>query len=285
MLQSLAQQLREQLEDELDQVQTEESDPLERVSESIRKARSALEALKEAFIKYPFKSPSEEIHFFKHTKPRFYAHQFYYCQVYLLDDNRPCGTQETLQAYYEEELNAVKRCFLRHNFFYEYFRKGMNELDEIYFLRSAEFHSLPLPEVPALDSEFSTPGDYLFSKFIALERLVKEILFRIATLDNTPVVTHDGKLTERKRLKWTGESINLVELGYGLYHSGQLNNGNASIADIFRWLEEQLEVSVGKPSRRLTEIKRRKRLSQTRYLDQMRDQLLRRIDEENAYLS
>lgn len=285
MLQSLAQRLREQLEDELDQLRAEEPDPLQRVIQSIQKARSALDALKEGIIKYPFESTSDEIHFFKHTKPRFYAHQFYYCQVYLLDDNRPCGTQEMLQAYYEEELNAAKRCFLRHHFFYEYYRKGMKELDEIYFLRGAEYPSLPLPEIPALDPEFSTYGDYLFSKFIALERLVKEILLRITTLDNTPVVSPDGKLAERKRLKWTGESINLVELGYGLYHSGQLNNGNASIAEIFRWLEEQLEVSIGKPSRRLTEIKRRKRLSQTRYLDQMRDQLLQRIDEENAYLS
>lgn len=274
----------EQLEDDLDQIQAEESDPLQRVIESIHKARSALEALKEGIIKYPFESPLDEIHFFKHTKPRFYAHQFYYWDIYLLDYNRPCGTQETLQAYYEEELNAIRRCLLQHRFFYDYYRKGMKELDETYFLRGAKSPSFPLPEVPALDPEFTTCGDYLFSKFIALERLVKEILFRITTLDDTPVVSPNGKLAGRKRLKWTGESINLVELGYGLYHSGQLNNGNASIAEIFRWLEDQLEVSIGKPSRRLTEIKRRKRLSQTRYLDQMRDQLLKRIDEEDAYL-
>lgn len=284
MLQSLAQQLREQLENELDLLRAEESDPMQRVTQSIHKARSALEALREGIIKYPFKSSSDEIHFFKHTKPRFYAYQFFYCHVYLLDDNCPCGTQEMLQAYYEQELNAIKRCFLQHHFFYEYYRKGMKELDEIYFLRGVESPSLPLPEVSALDPEFSTYGDYLFSKFIALERLVKEILFRITTLDNAPVVSPDGKLAERNRLKWTGESINLVELGYGLYHSGQLNNGNASIAEIFRWLEGQLGVSIGKPSRRLTEIKRRKRLSQTRYLDQMRDQLLKRIDDEDAYL-
>lgn len=285
MLQSLTTRLHEQLEEDLDLIQAEEHDPLKRMSSSVCKVRKVLDELKEFVVNHPFGDKREEIHFFKQTKPGFLFHQFYHWNLYVLDHHKPCGTCEMLQSYYEQELDAIKRSFLRHRFLYDYYRRGMDQLDELYFLRDAEAQELLLPEAVALDPEFSTCGDMLFSKFMAHERLIKEILLRMNTLEHQSVITIDGTLSgEKRKLKWTGESINLVELGYGLYHSGQLNHGNASINDIFRWLEGQLEVSIGKPSRRLTEIKRRKRLSQTKYLDQMRDQLLQQIDEENAYL-
>ena len=83
-------------------------------------------------------------------------------------------------------------------------------------------------------------------------------------------------------LKWTGDSINIVELAYGLWLTGQLNNGNASLNQIVKWLETNLYVKIGIVQRRFSEIGQRKRLSPTKYIDQMRDTILQKIESSNA---
>ncbi|NQX53653.1 RteC domain-containing protein [Pedobacter panaciterrae] len=63
--------------------------------------------------------------------------------------------------------------------------------------------------------------------------------------------------------------INLVELGYAIYLSRQLGKDRASLTEI------------GIPANRFREIKRRKRLSRTHFLDQMRQVLLDYMDGED----
>lgn len=84
-------------------------------------------------------------------------------------------------------------------------------------------------------------------------------------------------------MNWTGDTINLAEIGIGIYHTKQLNNGTASLSDIFRWLEEKFQVNIGVPSKRLAELRRRKRLSRTRYLDEMKESVVQKLDKEDEY--
>jgi hypothetical protein len=79
-------------------------------------------------------------------------------------------------------------------------------------------------------------------------------------------------------IKWTGDVINVIELAYGLWLTGQINNGNASLNQIVRWLEKNLSVSIGIAQRKFSEISRRKRISITKYLDQMKDAIIRKIN-------
>lgn len=83
-------------------------------------------------------------------------------------------------------------------------------------------------------------------------------------------------------LKWTGETINLVELAYGVWLTGQINNGNAGITEIIQWLETHFQVKIGRAYRRWTSISKRKRIAPTKYLDKIRDAVLKRLDEGNA---
>ena len=84
---------------------------------------------------------------------------------------------------------------------------------------------------------------------------------------------HDGDTT----LRWTGESINLVELAYGIWLTGQLNNGNATISEIIRWMEASLGIHVGRAYRRWTEISRRDRVHSTKFIDRMKESIDERI--------
>lgn len=64
--------------------------------------------------------------------------------------------------------------------------------------------------------------------------------------------------------------------------TGQVNNGNASISEIVVWLEKHFAVRVGKAHRRWQNIAGRKRLSYTRYLDECKVAIERRVEEEFA---
>lgn len=86
--------------------------------------------------------------------------------------------------------------------------------------------------------------------------------------------------TATPSLRWTGESINLVELAYGVWLTGQLNNGNATISETIRWMESSLDIRIGRAYRRWTEISRRDPVNTTKFLDRMKVAILERIRNE-----
>ncbi|WP_461791639.1 RteC domain-containing protein [Pedobacter sp.] len=227
----------------------------------------------------------EEIYFFKFEKPEYYAMKIYLAGWFTLMNGRPKGTAEQLRSYYSEELRFICRFFGQHAFHYQYFRSGMTELDELLFVRGAEVSPVFVMEVPELDGNFCTSGDYLFAKFLAYERLQDLIISEMDKLDmgsrNPSVVDGAGAVVSSgatKVLDWTGEVINMVELGYALWVSGQIGGGKASLADIFRWLESSFGLEIGIPANRLREIKRRKRMEKLHFILLMQEMLSDYID-------
>ncbi|MDO3641525.1 RteC domain-containing protein [Mucilaginibacter sp. L3T2-6] len=282
MLKVYAKQQYVLMEDELGQIAINNPEPLKRMSAALRCIRGYLDLLSNYLSKHPFADWKEESHFFKVTKPRFYCHYIFEVALYNLISGRPCGDNEQLRAYYLDELRFAVRSFREHPFLYEYYRLGADELDELYFVRNVEVQSVLLPEVPELDRSFSTSGDYLFAKFKAYEMLQEYIAHELANIgkpERSPFI-RPGRNNEP--LKWTGEQVNAIEMGYGLWLSGQLNDGNASLADIMYWLSASLDIDLSRHTRRFDEIKARKLVSQTRFTDQVRDAIRNHIDEGNA---
>ncbi len=115
---------------------------------------------------------------------------------------------------------------------------------------------------------------------MAYEDLRDYILGELAALDGE--VKANVVIAGKARFEWSGEVINLVELGYGIWLSGQLGS-KAGLGEIFPWLEESFGVDIGIPANRFREIKRRKRLSRTRFMDFCKDRLLAYMDEDDAY--
>lgn len=253
------------------------SNPLERLKQALKIVQDSLVKLKQIQIEKGFIDISEEIHFFKTIKPCIYAYKIEEVMYFNLSINKPVGTKETQIVYFEEELKTLQRFFQLHAFHYQYYKLGGVELDSLYFVRGAQMSTIPILEASEMDPEFSTGMDFLFAKFIAYERLQLFIIEQIGALKN-PAEHHLAKIVQG--LKWTGDAINLVEIAYGMYHTGQLNHGNASLTQIVRWLEENLQVNIGRAHRRFTEISRRKRLSSTKYLDQMRDAINKKIEND-----
>lgn len=282
MLHLLSEKLYQQLNEELDAILLKEHNPLKRMTATVSKVRSTLQSLKEYLSKYPFAADSEEIHFFKTIKPKFYAKQIYHMELYKIEDAKPYGTVETIREYYEEELNVLRRFFRQNQFLYEYYRNEMVELDNLYFKRTSTIQNILLPEVPELHPEFSTSCDYLFSKFIAYEHLQTYLVKAINRIEPSPIILPEDeeKLPE---LKWTGEQVNLVELIYGIYYTGQLNHGTVEVKDIIELMERIFQIKLKSPYHTFGNIRRRKSISPTAYLDKMKETILQRIEEDLIY--
>ncbi|WP_419699065.1 RteC domain-containing protein [Mucilaginibacter sp. NFX135] len=231
---------------------------------------------------HPFAHVQEEIDFFKRVKPQFDALRIYYIGKYDLEIRMPVADTESLKEFYREELRTLQRFFRHVCFYYEYYRLGATELDRLYFVRGAEAPGVLLPELPDQDPGFSTAGDYLFAKIIAYERLQGDLLRAVGALD--PAYKGRAETAEElPALKWTGDKVNLVEVIYAIYFTGQLNHGNADLSLIIRFMEKHLEIDLSRAYRDFIDIRNRKISSPSRYIDQMRESIHKRVDDDLAF--
>lgn len=238
--------------------------------------RKAIGQLKEHFRTEPFPDTRQEVQFFKYEKPLIVAEHIFAQELYSIESNKPMGDQVLTDNYYTHELTFIRRVFDQNRYLYQYFQLDGTEFDEIYFCRGNRAPEINLPVAADFDPDFSTPGDFAFARFMAFERLqdhLSDILYG----------KHGGFIAGAgEPVRWTGDLINLVELIYGLHLTGQINHGNASMNELVRWAERQFGVKIGVIQRKFAEIQRRKRITATKFIDQMRDSLQQKIENLSA---
>jgi len=284
MLAKMSEELYGKLQEQINQCNGEESDPFKLLTEILKHVNHALKILRDYIVDNPFKDDDEQIWFFKIIKPKFYCLRIYYLERYDLQTAVPTANIKKIKQFYHDELTMIMRFFQRNAFVYQYYRRGATELDKIYFLRGINVESVLTPDIPEHDCEFSTSQDHLYSKIKAHELLQDYILTQLRSLQVqiSPQTAVNTK-SDLNKLSWTGDKTNLVEVIYGLFYTGQLNNGNATIADIIKWMEHNLQIDLSRSYKNFIDIKNRKRDSPTRFLDKMRDFILQRIDEDLRY--
>ena len=268
------------LEQELALLDDLDVSPLERLKHALPIISNVIASLKEHVLKGGFADQPAEVYFFKKIKPRFYALQLWEMLFYDISTRTLAGTKAMVRDYYEQELIQVFRLLNTNSFHYQYYKTGASELDHVYFLRDAKESDIPVLELIDPYPGFSTALDYSFAKFIAYERL-RDYLLELATNlygENKP----SAGTNKMAMVKWTGDTINLVELGYGIWLTGQVNNGDAGVAEIIQALEGAFGVNVGRAYRRWQSIGQRKRVSPVKYVDQMRSAIKKRLDEGNG---
>lgn len=256
--------------------------PLERMRSELSLVRGVLGTLREMVDREGFSGQAAEIEFFRSVKPRFYRHLVLAGERYSLESLRPARRGRGMQRFLQGQLDYVDRFFALHGFFYQYYRLGARELDGLYFVRGASVEGLVGAELPALDSGFSTVGDYLFSKFMALEEFRGLVALEMAV----PEAAGSGAVRSKKgrELRWTGDSCNLIELVYGIFDCRQVNEGKVDLSDLMEVLGQCFQIDLSRYFRRFTEIKRRKSISKTRFLDEMARVVNKRIEDGDAYV-
>ncbi len=84
-------------------------------------------------------------------------------------------------------------------------------------------------------------------------------------------------------LKWTTSKTDLIELIYALHASGTFNNGKADIKEIAEYFQHIFNVELGQYNRVFYDIRARK-INKTKLLDNLKENLIRRIKETDNEL-
>ncbi|WP_346986149.1 RteC domain-containing protein [Chryseobacterium sp. POE27] len=165
-------QLWKNLTTTVDQINRSENDIVIRSEEILMETDIAIRQLKDHLRQYQFSDWSDEIYFFKNTKPQFIAVYIYYSKVLAIEASKPYADPQALQSYYENERSNLLYFYNEQREFISYYRRKSTYLDKKYFVRFKFDFKLKLsPELYSYDEEFSTSHDHMVSQILANDLL------------------------------------------------------------------------------------------------------------------
>jgi RteC protein. len=262
------------LETAIIQLETEADYSVLRLEAVIAIILKCLSEVKKYVLNKGFKNVNEEIHFFKYQKPTIVSKLIYYNAIYKIETKKPYGSKP-IKKYLNDELKKLKRYFDNNLEFYKYYRTNNSFIDDKLFVRGKHDIKLSLDTVYfETDHRFSTSHDYKVAKIMAND------LIQVYIEDQLHKATYTENSTELPILNWTGSKTALIELIYALYAQGALDNGNADIKVIAKTFENTFNIDLGDFYHTFMELKSRK-INQTKFLDNLRDALIRKIDEQD----
>jgi len=276
-----ANKLNKDLNNQLQAIDLEETNLIKKAQKSITCIKGSLCLLKTFMLSYTFKNEEEEILFFKEIKPGILSQLIYYIKINNIESKRPMGSFEIQQNYLLLELEKLTLFFNSHLEFYRYYRMNSTFLDDKFFVRGREDLHFHLDNLMIyIDPDFSTSQDCMVAKIVANDRLE---VFLKTELDALSIKSNNTSWVQpailgNTPLQWTDSKTALIELIYALYACGSLNNGRCEIRELTAFFEQIFNVRLTDIYRTFLEIKGR--AAQTKYIDNLKTALLRKIDEE-----
>lgn len=281
MKEYLSQKLKE-VHQELEAIDMESCDiSVKTLGSIIEYLEGCLQEIRTHFVSFESIREEDEIVFFKEIKPEILGFLLYFNKIHTIELKCPNGSNDTLAAYYQRELDGLTYFFQQNLDFYQYYRSKSSHLDKHYFIRHKRCHQLGLESVHyIMDNEFATGYDYKVAKIICNEMLRIFLNRKMHALEKQTVINKNRATYPVNDLKWTGPKVALVELGYALDASKFLNRGNADIKEIMMALETVFNIDLGEYYRTYVSIRERK-IDRTKYLNLITESLVRRMDEDD----
>lgn len=266
-----------EMTEELKQISLTSDNILQCAIESYQAIDHALEKLKEFVISYTFKDEQEEITFFKEIKPRFQKEYIYHEEVANLESFVPPVAPKDAIVYYEYALGRIDLHFKRYNAIYSYYRTENRKNDAQYFVRGRSGKDLISPISSSdIDQRFSTAYSFQFAKLQAYEKFSTYLQQRIYFLEHPEAAQTDENGSQAI---WTDTKVDLIEVGYGLFAKGSINQGKASLKLIMNLLSKAFNVDLGNYYAVIQQnIRLRKRKERTHYLNSMIEETERKMD-------
>jgi hypothetical protein len=235
--------------------------------------------LKEHISEYTFNNETEEIQFFKETKPQIFCMLIYYDNIYRMEINRPNGSELMQKAFTLKQFDDLKEYFDNNIDFYKYCRSQRTDLDKQYFLRYQ-------PDVEMYfdchyferDRKFSTGFDLKVATILANDMLSNYLNAELVKEDLPNNHQFDNSNIQKVKAKWTGSKVALVELIYAFNTSKCINNGKSDLKRMTSYVENLFDIDLGDVYRTFIEIRNRKG-NRVQCLDDLRNKLIARMDE------
>ena len=269
------------LHDNLNLLQQEGESELLIVQAKLSHVRSVLLEMRQEVIRIGFESQAEEIWFLKTVLPKYRSLHCLYGEWLHVLSRQPKGSPRTLLQHYLSFIKQADHFIDNHYAFYQYYQLQLCSSDEQYFIRNKSAESAA--HLPLADQQFSTEVSELYGRFIAFDQLRDLLLQKIKEMDGFPVLDSWQEPFTGRRLQWTGNRTNLVEVIYGVYYTGQLNHGQATLNDLIRLMEDVFQIELKQVHRDFGNIRDRKRLTPTHFLEQMQQCIRDVVEQDMAY--
>lgn len=216
-----------------------------------------LQDLKHQIVSQGFNSKKEEIHFFKHTKPRIVSKLIYYTTLYNIEPQITFLKPKETVKFYKKELLKIQLFFEDNKDLYHYYTSKSSHFDNFYFRRNR--HNIRLKLDPFLidsDLQFSTSHDYKIAQLKASENLKEHFESKLSSTDPSNFIPMENQGSTH--LKWTATKTELSEIIHALHGAGVFNNGVATIKLITEVFESMFGITSGDVYGALDDFKKRK---------------------------
>ena len=267
------------IDSEIDEIDLYGYDIIPTSLSMVHRLQDVLNDLRNQLQTYVFPTKEDEISFFKSQKPEILGRLLYFHKIYRIETQCPNGSNEAVRSYLNKELDNLTYFFNRNLDFYQYYRSHSTIYDEYYFVRGKADLRLCTDSVQLdKDPKFSTGYDYKVAKIIANEMLRIYLNKRLVKLETDNLVEDNLQKGTKCPFRFTGKKVFLIELGYSLVSSGDINNGNVEIKEIMNFLGTVFQVELGDYYAAYIAMKERKK-DWTAYLSRLQDSLVKRMDE------
>jgi hypothetical protein len=257
-----ANELYATMQEKLEEVQGLHKDLIVKQSNYLEIIKSHTYGLKNYLYQYKFKSPEEEIDFFKNIKPKFMSLLLFHSELFDIEVSKPLEREEIIK-HYTTALQKGQEFISSNMEFYRYHHLGSTYLDSKYFLSDKNQET---SNDVIYDSRFCTPFDHKFCVLRAYE-LLKEYLKKAI-----------DRLANPSELEWTASKISLIELIYAFQAYGVFNKSATDVKEIATYFERVFNVDLGNYYRVLRDIQMRKN-GKTFFLDELKGKLKERLGE------
>ena len=281
-MKELLENILSEIDVEIDEIDLYGYDIVENSLSMVHRLQAVLNDLKTKLQTYSFPAKEDEITFFKTQKPEILGRLLFFYKIYRIETQCPNGSDDVIRSYINRELDNLTYFFNRNLDFYQYYRSHSTLYDEYYFVRgksdlrlctdSAQFDK---------DPNFSTGYDYKVAKIIANEMLRIYLNKRLVKLETNIQVENNLQKCLKYPFRFTGKKVFLIELGYSLVSSGDINNGNVEIKEMMNFLGTVFQVELGDYYAAYIAMKERKK-DRTAYLSRLQDSLVKRMDEDDS---
>lgn len=228
-----------------------------------------------------FRQKKKKYFFFKNQKPELLSRLLYFHKIYRIEAQCPTGSNEVIKLYINKELDNLTYFFNRNLDFYQYYRSHSTIYDEHYFLRGNTDIRLYTDSAQLdKDPNFSTGYDYKVAKILANEMLRIYLNKKLQKLENESYIEKQYQSISTKiPIRFTGKKAALIELGYALVSSGDINHGNIEIKEFMNYLSAMFNIDLGGYYDAYIAMKERK--DRTSYLNKLIENLTKRMDEDD----
>ena len=279
--------MKEKLEDmlskidlEIDEIDLYDYDIIETSLSMIHKLQAILNDLRIKMQTYVFPTKEDEILFFKTQKPELLGRLLFFYKIYRIETQCPTGSNEIIRLYLNNELDSLTYFFNRNLDFYQYYRSHSTVHDELYFLRGkVDFRLCTDSAQFDKDPNFSTGYDYKVAKILANEMLRIYLNKKLQKLECDSYIEEKQTVTTKISIRFTGKKNALIELGYALVSSGDINHGNIEIKEFMKYLSSIFNIDLGGYYDAYIAMKERK--DQTAYLNLLSEKLSKRMREDD----